>query len=200
MFSDSVPASQRLSLVSRATWQYAPEHALFAEYVYAQRELEVHTAPTPVNRRIGEAGLIARYPRNGPYYPTQFAASLGLGGDLDLLYRTVELGSRVLEIDTRSSRLLVGGEGRVGSWDYNAAYNLSRNSASDTFVGGYVYGSKLVGALGTGLVNPWGDSGPEEGRCSSRRLRPARCAPRPARCTNSTCGSPARPRGSRPGR
>jgi iron complex outermembrane receptor protein len=160
-FGDSVPASERLSVVSRATWQYGPEHALFAEYVYAQRELDIRTAPTPVNRRIGGSGLIARYPRNGPYYPADFAASLGLGGNLDLIYRTVELGPRVLEIDTRSSRLLVGGEGRVGGFDYSAAYNVSRNSASETFVSGYVYGSKLVDALGTGLVNPWGASGPD---------------------------------------
>jgi iron complex outermembrane receptor protein len=161
VFTDTVPAVESLNVVSRAAWQYAADHALFAEYLFSRRELEIRVAPTPVNRFLGANGLVARYPRSGPYYPADFAASLGLSGDLTLIYRTVPLGHRVTEIETEAHRLLVGGEGRLGAWDYNVAYIHSRITASDTYRGGWLYASKFADALATGLVNPWGDFGPE---------------------------------------
>lgn len=156
--ADILPASERWNMLARGTWQFTPGHQLFAEYVYADKKLPLRIAPTPI-LPFGPTPLI--YPAGGPYYPTAFAQAHALSGDLALLYRTLTLGRRVDEIRTRSHRALVGVEGALGRWDYNIAYNHSENSSRQTLASGYVFVSKLVAALATGLVNPFGPFGAE---------------------------------------
>jgi iron complex outermembrane receptor protein len=159
VYADTLPATESLSVVARGTLQYASSHALFVEYVYVKRRLDSEAAPTPVPRFVGPEGAVARYPSGGPYYPTAFAAGLGLTGDLDILYRLVTLGNRANETRTGSQRIVAGGAGRLGAWDYDIAYNHSRNTAASSLVGGHVYGTKFLSALATGVVNPWGAFG-----------------------------------------
>jgi iron complex outermembrane recepter protein len=158
---DIIPSTERLSLVARGVWQFAANHQLFGEYVYADRELALRVAPTPIARSGLSTGTPVLYPASGPYYPTAFALQHGLVGDLDLSYRAVTLGPRADDIRTRSHRAVIGLQGTFSAWSYNLAYNHSETTSTDTFVGGYVYGSSVIAAIATGLINPWGPFGTE---------------------------------------
>ena len=160
---DIIPPSETVSVLARATVQIAPNHQLFAEYSYARRGLQFKIAPTGVSRFNSNGLTPIRYPAGGPFYPTEFAAANGLSGDLDVQFRTMELGPRINETRTQAQRLLLGAEGRIGDWDYNTAYDHSIDEARDTYRHGYVSTSRLAAAMLTGLINPFGPSG-DEGR------------------------------------
>jgi iron complex outermembrane recepter protein len=160
---DIVPPSERISVLARGTLQVAANHQLFAEYSYVRRDLDLRFSPTPVSRFGSPTLTPIRYPAGGPFYPTEFAAANGLAGDLDVNFRTLELGPRIDWIQSEAQRLLVGAEGRIGSWDYSTAYDHSVDEARDTLARGYLSTSRLASAMETGLINPFGPSG-DEGR------------------------------------
>jgi iron complex outermembrane receptor protein len=159
--SDSMPPVERTSSFGRATWQVSEDLQVFADGAYAENRLLLRIAPTPVNRAFTFDAEPVRYPANGLYYPTAFAAANGLSGALDLLYRTVPLGARTDLVDTHASRALVGAEGSAGGWDYATALVHSRTWQNDRFVSGWVSQRRLLDGLASGLINPFGPSGPE---------------------------------------
>ena len=159
--ADILPPVERTSVFGRATFQVRPDVQLFAEASYAHHRFGLSIAPTPVFRGFSTQGLPALYPAGGPFYPTAFAAANGLSGDLSLRYRTVPLGNRLNDVDTHALRAVVGVDGFIHGWDYDAAILYSRNRQSDNFASGYVSERKLLDALVTGLINPFGPSGPE---------------------------------------
>jgi iron complex outermembrane receptor protein len=154
--TDIVPPAEQWTAIGRATWQFARDHQLFAEYVYARNQLQLSATPTPASGFTTIDSTPVLYPETGPYYPTAFAAANGLSGPLDLFYRTTPLGPRVDEVTTESQRIVVGAQGTVGEWTYGGAYNHSVNRADDTFRSGYVLASRFIPAMFTGLINPFG--------------------------------------------
>jgi iron complex outermembrane receptor protein len=157
-FFDVLPRVTRTSVLGRATFALRPDLQLFAEAAYAHNEFELSIAPTSAG---GSAGGEFFYPSGGPFYPSEFATANGLSGDLSLIWRTLPLGPRINDVDTQALRALVGVEGTAGGWDLGAAIVYSENRQRDDLAGGYVSGSRLADALATGLVNPFGPSGPE---------------------------------------
>ena len=157
---DIVPQVERTNVLGRATFQANPALQLFAEAGYAQNQFLLRIAPTPVTQFSNFDRQPFFYPTGGPFYPIAFAAENGLSGDLNLRYRTVPLGPRIDEIDTRALRVVVGAEGMLRGWDYNTAALYSTTRQSDNFVSGWVSQQKLLSAFATGLVNPFGPSGP----------------------------------------
>jgi iron complex outermembrane recepter protein len=159
--ADILPPVERTSVFGRATFQVRPDLQLFAEASYTYNQFGLSIQPSPAFRRFSTQGLPVLYPAGGPFYPTDFAAANGLSGDLSLWYRTVPLGNRLNDVDTHALRAVVGADGFFRGWDYNAAILYSRNRQSDNFASGYVSERKLLDAMATGLINPFGPSGPE---------------------------------------
>jgi iron complex outermembrane receptor protein len=158
-FADIFPPTETWNVLARAAWEFMPGGQLFAEYVYARNQLELKFPPTPASRTNTIDSSPVLYPAGGPYYPTDFAAANGLSGPLDVFYRTFPLGPRVDEVTTEANRLVTGVQGTVGEWTYGGAYNHSVNTSQDAFTGGYVLASRLIPAIATGLINPFGDTG-----------------------------------------
>ena len=158
---DILPPSERTNLVGRATFQLNADHQLFAEYVYSYNRFLFGVSPTPAAQIFTFNQDPVLYPAGGPFYPTAFAAANGISGDLRLTYRTVALGPRNDLVKTTAQRLVAGAEGVIRGWDYNTALSHSENSQKDIFASGYVSEQKLLAALATGLINPFGPSGPE---------------------------------------
>ena len=156
---DDIPATERVNVLGRATFQLSPDTQLYAEYLYTWNDLLQRAAPSPVNNESPVPGGIMYYPANGPYYPTDFANANGLAGDLALAYRTVALGPRTTEFQTDAQRAVLGVQGDWGDWSYDAGYLYSDNTAHTTFVSGIVSASGLDSALYTGHINPFGPSG-----------------------------------------
>ena len=162
-FAAIIPATERLAGYGRATLQVAAQHQLFAEAAYASNRMTLSIAPTavaPFTNAKGEL-IVIPYPASGPYYPTHFAAANGISGDLELLYRTAPLGNRVSQVDTSAWRAVFGADGDVAGWSYGAALSYSRTDQSQDFKSGYVSLQRTLDALASGLVNPFGASGPE---------------------------------------
>jgi iron complex outermembrane receptor protein len=160
---DLAPATERWTAFGRATWQLAPDHQVFAEYLYARKEMWLDFTPTPAAffNTIDFTSIL--YPANGPYYPTEYAARHGLSGPLEVAFRTMSLGPRQNLVTTDAQRLVVGAQGSIGAWSYGAGYNHSDNRVKDEFTGGYVLASRFIPAMATGLINPFGES-MQEGR------------------------------------
>jgi iron complex outermembrane recepter protein len=101
------------------------------------------------------------YPASGPFYPSALAAANGISGNLDLRFRTDPLGNRLDVIDSRAVRSVVGADGVFAGWDYSTSVLYSWNSETDNLAQGYVSQQRLLQGLATGLINPFGPSGPE---------------------------------------
>ena len=158
---DSIPPVETFGTFARATWQPGPDVQVFTEAAWSQNRLLLRVAPTPVEQLFTFGDVPVRYPAGGPFYPTAFAAANGLSGDLDLMFRLVPLGPRTDIVETHASRMLVGADGFAGGWDYSTAIVYSRNWQNDRLVSGWVSQERLLAGLATGLVNPFGPSGPE---------------------------------------
>ena len=154
-----IPTAERLSAYSRATLQASANQQLVAEAAYASNRMTFSIAPTDALTSPNFASVI--YPAGGPYYPTEFANANGISGDLNLAYRTAPLGNRISQVDTSAWRAVMGAEGELALWSYGAAVSYSQTDQSQSLTSGYVSLQKTLDALATGLVNPFGASGPE---------------------------------------
>ena len=156
---DILPAVERANVLARGTLRLNANADLFAEALYSRNQFNTTIAPSPVSPfTIYGPNL---YPAGGPYYPSEFAAANGLSGDLALFYRAAELGPRINDVDSDAQRYTISVEGVARGWDYNVAAVYSRNTQTDEYANGYLHASKLIPAMATGLINPFGPSGPE---------------------------------------
>ncbi len=157
--ADVLPDIERASALLRGTWRVNPDIDLFAEVLVGRNRFESRVAPNPIQPISSFGPLI--YPAGGPFYPTDFAAANGLTGDLLISYRAIELGSRTNATTTDAQRYVLGAEGQLANWDFNIAAVYSANHQENEYGGSWVYASRIVPAMLTGLINPWGPSGPE---------------------------------------
>jgi iron complex outermembrane receptor protein len=160
-FTNTIPPAERAGAFGRAALRLDTVHLLFAEVGYQHNAFTIDAAPTPASFFYTPGNIPFHYPAGGPYYPTSFAASNGLSGNLDLFYRTVPLGPRIISVSTSAWRAVVGAEGFVDGWNYATGMAYSRNEQHEDLRSGYVSAPGLIGAMATGLINPFGPSGPE---------------------------------------
>jgi iron complex outermembrane receptor protein len=158
--ADVLPEVERTSALVRGTWRLGASADVFAEALWARNTFDTEIAPYP-QPAVSTAFGSPIYPAGGPYYPTDFAAANGLSGDLLFSWRATELGPRQNSTATDAQRYVLGVEGQAAGWDYNAAAAYSANQQEVEYGGSYLYQSRLIPALRSGLVNPWGPSGPE---------------------------------------
>lgn len=156
---DLLPEVERWSVLLRGTWRAASELDVYAEALVGSNQFEAAIAPNPILPTSSFGQL--RYPVGGPYYPAGFAAQNGLSGPLLISFRATELGQRINTTTSDSQRYVMGAEGEVAGWevDVSAVYNWNRQD--NAYRGSHVYQSRIIPAMATGLINPWGPSGPE---------------------------------------
>ena len=145
--------SRQVDALGRGTLRLPGDAEAYAEVLAATNTIQFRLAPSP-----GIAG-VAPYvlPATSPYYPT----NLDLAGDLNLAYRTAPLGQRRSEVRSDSLRVLAGVRWRMGPWDLDSAAGVNATRARERYLSGYIDSVRLSQALATGLVNPFGPSGPE---------------------------------------
>jgi iron complex outermembrane recepter protein len=156
---DLLPEVERASAMLRGTWRADASVDVFAEALLGRNRFDAQIAPFGTRAFTSFGDLL--YSAGGPYYPAAFAAANKLSGDLPFSYRATELGPRFNSTTTDMQRYVLGAQGQAAGWDYDVAAVYSANSQQNDYSGSYVYLSKFVAALNTGLINPWGPSGPE---------------------------------------
>jgi len=158
--ADVLPEVERASALLRGTWRAGADLDLVAEALLARNRFHAEIAPYPQPSQATSFGR-PLYPATGPYYPKEFAAANGLAGDLLITWRATELGPRINTTTTEAQRYLLGLEGQAAGWDFNAAAVYSASQQEVEYAGSYLYQSRIIPALRSGLINPWGPSGPE---------------------------------------
>ena len=158
---DIVPPSERTDILARATFQVDVDTQLFAEAMYALDRFTYRDSPASIFQGPGASSQPVLYPATGPYYPAAFASANAISGDLNLRFRSEELGPQTSAADGTALRIAAGAEGVVRSWRYGSAITYSENRQTDRFVSGYVSQARFLPAFATGLIDPFGPSGPD---------------------------------------
>jgi iron complex outermembrane receptor protein len=147
------PKSEKLSMLGRGTFAIADGHQLYAEALYARAETDYVLSPNPNSqiRGLPISILPAAYAAalTAPGLPTTFSR---------LRFRTTEAGNRTNTVVSDARRLVIGGSGKLGAWDYDAAYTRAENRATDEYTNGYVKFNEFVAGVRSGLINPFGAS------------------------------------------
>jgi iron complex outermembrane receptor protein len=152
---DIYPPSERKAFFTRAAAQITNDHQAFLEYHLSKNEVTFASSETPVNDFNGTGPIL--YPANGRYYPTVVNLPDGTvvrpTGDLSIAYRLKDGGLRTNRSDSEEQRLVVGLQGLLFGWDYNAGYTQAKSEASDNYIDGWVRESALRQAILTGNID-----------------------------------------------
>src|SRR3546814_1063433 len=82
-------------------------------------------------------------------------ANLAYGNPIAYRWRCLACGPREIETTTKATRLLLGFEGVLGSWDYSAGLSRAVSRAESVLGNGYYFTPELKQILGSGLLNPF---------------------------------------------
>jgi iron complex outermembrane receptor protein len=146
------PESDRLSFMSRATFQVSDDHKLFAEASYAKAESIYRLSPNPQRIRNLPVSILPEPYRTAltrPTLPTTFSG---------IRLRMEQAGNRTSEVTSEGTRFLFGAEGLFGEWYYGTALGYAANDAIDRYVDGYVLFDQFDAAIRNGTINPFGPS------------------------------------------
>jgi len=97
-------------------------------------------------------------PPSSPYYPTAFAAGLGVPANapLNLIYRDFANGLRNTEDTANTLRLVVGFKGNAASWDYDTSLLYSEVKVHEDLLTGFPLYSKIMRLRDKGKINRFG--------------------------------------------
>ena len=154
-----LPPVERTNVFGSANFQLTDRHRLFANYLYSHNDQQWIRNQAPSSEAANPSRRLLLYPAGGPFYPTAFAAEHQLTGDLSLFYRAVPLGPITDDVRTDAHHAVVGGNGVVAGWNYDAAGIYSENRQTYVGVSGRVSAQRLITAMASGQINPFGPSG-----------------------------------------
>jgi iron complex outermembrane receptor protein len=163
IWTDLLPKTVRTSALVRANVRLGENLELFGEALLSRHRSENQTPPMSVLVVPTPGAQLppSVYPAGGPYYPTDFATTNGLSGDLVIASMALDLGPRLNTVKSHAQRYVAGLRGRQDAWDFNLAVVRSLNDQEHHYGGGWLYTNRYIAALRTGLINPWGPSAPE---------------------------------------
>ncbi len=146
------PEASKIGFVGRATLQLDADNQLFFELVQSQAESRYVLSPNPQRIRNLPVSLLPEKYRaalTGSGLPTTFSG---------IRYRMTEAGNRSNEVTSDAQRLVLGANGTLGGWDYDAGLSRAENKAVDKYVDGYVLYDRFEAGVRSGAINPFGPS------------------------------------------
>jgi len=155
--SDLLPSSRQLGFFGMGTLRLSAQTNAYAELLASSSRIGHEDPPTAVSTPASQHGTPFQIPASSPYYPV----GLTLPRNWSLAYRTVPLGPAATEVESNNVRMLVGLKSRLGEWDLDGAVSTNRTSSRERYVSGMVDAGRIGSAFATGLLNPFGPSGPE---------------------------------------
>ncbi|MDN2713070.1 TonB-dependent receptor [Janthinobacterium sp. SUN118] len=149
---------ERANLLSRGTFQLAPDHRMFVEVLGSRTKATAILTPMQVQATIANKAV---YPVGGAYYQdlSAYIPSFDKTKPISYKWRANDVGNRTQENTTDNARVLVGFEGNFGKWDYKAGISRAESTTKTKLTDGYSYTDKLYAALATGIINPWVGAG-----------------------------------------
>jgi iron complex outermembrane receptor protein len=151
---------QQSSFFSKGSLMLNPDHKLSASLLYSN----IYNRPVK-NPTFGINASIAGFPAltitpASKYYPGKgiTPAMTGITNQtLTLAWSLIgDLGPTILNYNTRTARMTIEDEGRIGNWDYRASLWSALYSSRVTFRSGFVNSYSLLAGVADGSLNPFG--------------------------------------------
>jgi iron complex outermembrane receptor protein len=152
--------NEQASFFSKGTLMLNPDHKLSASILYSS----IHNRPVK-NPTFGIDASIPNFPAltitpTSKYYPGKgiTPAMTGITNQtLTLAWSLIgDLGPTVLDYNTKTARMTIEDEGRIGAWDYRAGLWSALYSSHTTFRSGFVNSYGLLSGVANGTLNPFG--------------------------------------------
>ncbi|MFT4249372.1 MAG: TonB-dependent receptor [Pseudomonas sp.] len=149
-------------VIGRATFRISDRHRAYVEFVGSDVDAIKSFEPYQITPN-STFDASTWYPSTGEAYDTIYQALAGYFGADQLNYgspiayrwRCMACGSRQIATSTKTYRLLVGFEGEIGSWNYDAGISRASSKSTSRLLSGYYYTDQLKALLGSGLLNPF---------------------------------------------
>ena len=152
---DILPPSEKYGAFLKGTFQLNADNQLYAEAGYQHQKLKFVVSGDPTSEATTFNGDPVLYPAGGKYYPgngiVPAIPGVTLTGDLNLYWRTLDLGGRTNETTTENTRFLLGATGTIAGWDYDTGIAQAESKATDAYTSGWISESKI---LRTGGLTP----------------------------------------------
>ena len=145
------PEASKLGFVGRASFALGGEHTAFFETVLTRAESTYRLSPNPIRLRNLPVSILPLAYRNA-------LTNAGFTTFSGIRYRMKEAGNRTHEVTSDGQRYVLGMEGLLGEWNYDAAYSYSHNEVADRYVDGYVLFDAFSAGVRAGTINPFGPS------------------------------------------
>ena len=155
---ETIPETDKASVIARVTRQLGSQQQLFAEGSYYGGTFIQRISPAPVPN-----AATLSLPPTSVFYPTAFIASLAGGNvslPLELNYRPIELGLRIDRLTAEQWRALAGLKGQLAGWDYELTANYTASREVDRYISGFLSAPLFGALLRSGVVNPFGFNTP----------------------------------------
>jgi iron complex outermembrane receptor protein len=153
---EDIPASKRDSFFVSDHFKLDANNTLFAEALWSKYVMTAAFAPSAQPMGLGSNDLTGRpldILWNKYIVPYQTATGdTSTGGQMR--YRSMEAGGRTDEWETVSHHYVVGAEGNLVGWDYNASLTISSNQDKDKLAGGYLDFTEFVNLISSGAYDP----------------------------------------------
>ena len=157
-----IPGSKRDSVFVTDHFKLDANNTLYAEALWSKFNMRAGFAPSAQPMGLGSNDL--------PPAPGQTTSPLDIlwqkyvvpyqtaNGDTStggqIHYRSMEAGDRTDDWQTTAHHYVLGAEGTLASWDYNASVTISSNDDQDKLAGGYLDFTKFVNLISTGAYDP----------------------------------------------
>ncbi len=157
-FTNTIPIQKQWTGFIRGTMTLNANNTASFDYFKSNNIVRTQIAPSP------EGGLTMTpaspfYPGNGITPITDTA--LNRTANISISWRTTVLGARQGEQENNTERAVLGFEGSVVGWDYQAAGLWSKSKVTNTFLNGYPTTTALLngvrGINGAPFLNPFGE-------------------------------------------
>ena len=146
---DIIPDVKQNTVAGHMSIKVADDHTLTFEGLSTDNKNTARVAPDPVSG-------ITINPGN-PAYPTN-VPGMDTTKPINAAWRMVPAGSRTNESNSSAKRAVVDLSGVIASWDYRLGAMLSRSTANDAAVDGYVSAPFVRAQVAAGNLNPFRDA------------------------------------------
>ena len=153
---EDIPGSKRDSVFVSDHFKINESNTLFAEAMWSKYDMTASFAPSAQPMGLGSDDLPGQ-PLNNLWtkYVLPYEAATGnTSTGATLNYRSMEAGGRTDQWETVAHHFVLGAEGTLFNWDYNASATFSSNQDKDSLAGGYLDFTKFVDLISSGAYDP----------------------------------------------
>ena len=153
-FSTTYPELDHLGVLASFKYEFKDDLTLYSRIGASRKRASWEYAPAPGIFNI-PASVASTLGPSGGVLPGAEATD-----DIQVRYRTIELGNRKSEIETTAFNVLVGARGNIfDNWDWDISASQNRVRRFSLSVSGYALLDNLTGLIEDGDFNPFAAAG-----------------------------------------